>query len=33
ATPIIIERLKKQGYRFVTIPELLKIGAQKTVCR
>lgn len=26
ATPLIIERLQKQGYRFVTIPELLKIG-------
>ncbi len=28
ATPLIIERLQKQGYRFVTIPELLKIGAK-----
>ena len=26
ATPMIIEALKKQDYRFVTIPELLKIG-------
>lgn len=25
ATPIIIEGLKKQGYRFVTVPELLKM--------
>jgi peptidoglycan/xylan/chitin deacetylase (PgdA/CDA1 family) len=29
ATPLIIERLQKQGYRFVTIPELLKIRARK----
>jgi Predicted xylanase/chitin deacetylase len=29
ATPIIIERLKKQGYRFVTIPELLKMASKK----
>lgn len=25
ATPLIIERLKKRGYRFVTVPELLKM--------
>ena len=25
ATPLIIEALKKRGYRFVTVPELLKI--------
>jgi peptidoglycan/xylan/chitin deacetylase (PgdA/CDA1 family) len=31
ATPLIIERLQKKGYRFVTIPELLKIGARKSV--
>jgi peptidoglycan-N-acetylglucosamine deacetylase len=29
ATPLIIERLQKKGYRFVTIPELLKIGEKK----
>jgi len=29
ATPLIIERLQKKGYRFVTIPELLKIGSKK----
>ena len=29
ATPLIIERLRKQGYRFVTIPELLKMGVRK----
>lgn len=28
ATPGIIESLKKKGYRFVTIPELLKLGGQ-----
>jgi peptidoglycan-N-acetylglucosamine deacetylase len=26
ATPLIIEGLRKKGYRFVTIPELLKVG-------
>lgn len=26
ATPLIIEGLRKQGYRFVTVPELLEIG-------
>jgi peptidoglycan-N-acetylglucosamine deacetylase len=30
ATPLIIERLQKEGYRFVTIPELLKIGAKES---
>jgi peptidoglycan/xylan/chitin deacetylase (PgdA/CDA1 family) len=33
ATPLIIEGLKKQGYRFVTIPELLKIGAKHQFTR
>lgn len=26
ATPLIIEALKKRGYRFVTVPELLRMG-------
>jgi peptidoglycan/xylan/chitin deacetylase (PgdA/CDA1 family) len=26
ATPLIIEELKRRGYRFVTVPELLKMG-------
>jgi peptidoglycan/xylan/chitin deacetylase (PgdA/CDA1 family) len=26
ATPIIIRELKRQGYRFVTIPELLRLA-------
>lgn len=26
ATPLIIEALKKKGYRFVTVPDLLKMG-------
>jgi len=29
ATPLIIEELKKRGYRFVTIPELLKLRSNK----
>jgi len=29
AAPIIIEALTKEGYRFVTVPELLKIGAEE----
>lgn len=29
ATPLIIEGLRKQGYRFVTIPELLKMRTRK----
>lgn len=29
ATPLIIEALVKQGYRFVTVPELLKMGVKK----
>jgi len=28
ATPLIIEELKQQGYRFVTVPELLKAGGK-----
>jgi peptidoglycan/xylan/chitin deacetylase (PgdA/CDA1 family) len=28
ATPLIIQELKKRGYRFVTVPELLEIGAK-----
>lgn len=28
ATKLIIEALRKEGYRFVTVPELLKIGAK-----
>jgi peptidoglycan/xylan/chitin deacetylase (PgdA/CDA1 family) len=28
ATPLIIKELIRQGYRFVTIPELIKIGGQ-----
>jgi peptidoglycan-N-acetylglucosamine deacetylase len=28
ATPLIIEELQKRGYRFVTVPELLEIGAR-----
>lgn len=31
ALPEIIDHLKKQGYRFVTIPELLELQAQATV--
>jgi peptidoglycan/xylan/chitin deacetylase (PgdA/CDA1 family) len=32
ATPLIIEELRRQGYRFVTVPELLSIakGEQET---
>ena len=26
ATPMIIEGLRKKGYRFVTVPELIKLG-------
>ena len=26
ATPLIIQRLKKRGYRFVTVPELIEMG-------
>lgn len=29
ATPLIIEELVKQGYRFVTIPELLRIAEER----
>lgn len=28
ATPLIIEALKKRGYRFVTVPELLRMGSK-----
>lgn len=28
ATPLIIEALQKRGYRFVTVPKLLKIGSR-----
>jgi peptidoglycan-N-acetylglucosamine deacetylase len=31
ALPIIIERLKKEGYSFLTVPELLNIEAYRTV--
>lgn len=31
ALPIVIDKLKKQGYKFVTIPELLEISTKKTV--
>jgi peptidoglycan/xylan/chitin deacetylase (PgdA/CDA1 family) len=31
ATPIIIQSLLKRGYRFVTVPELLRRGAQAKV--
>jgi peptidoglycan/xylan/chitin deacetylase (PgdA/CDA1 family) len=30
ATPLIIESLRKKGYRFVTLPELLKLGLPAT---
>lgn len=33
ALPIIIDALHKKGYRFVTIPELLKIGREKMEAR
>ncbi len=29
ATPLIIEELKRQGYRFVTVPELLEAGGSR----
>lgn len=33
ATPLIIEGLKKQGYRFVTVSELLKLGSKIKIPR
>ncbi len=29
ATPLIIQRLKKKGYRFVTVPELIEIARKR----
>jgi len=29
ATPLIIEELRQRGYRFVTVPELLRMGATR----
>jgi peptidoglycan/xylan/chitin deacetylase (PgdA/CDA1 family) len=31
ATPLIIEGLRRQGYRFVTVPELLKMGRRARI--
>ena len=31
ALPIVIKKLKEQGYTFVTVPELLKLADQKPV--
>ena len=29
ALPILVEGLQKQGYQFVTVPELLKLGKEE----
>jgi len=29
ALPILVEGLQKQGYQFVTVPELLKLGREE----